>query len=64
MAQLPETIKDLEGKWMALDKSSYEVLHSAETLHELREKTAGGAFSEEVMFFKVPALDVNYIPTI
>lgn len=49
---------------MALDKSSYEVLHSAETLHELREKTAGGAFSEEVMFFKVPALDVNYIPTI
>ncbi len=60
METMPETITELEGKWVALDKETNEVMESADTLKRLREKL--GDTAKDVVLFKVPDLGVTYVP--
>jgi len=60
MEQISEKLRELEGKWVALDKVTGEVIESAETLRELNQKISQSPL--RVTLFKVPRLDVNLVP--
>lgn len=60
MNNFPEEIKNLEGKWVALDKDTNEIIAHAATLSTLSRKISH--IKDKVRFFKVPDLSVNYVP--
>ena len=51
--------KNLENKWVALDKESNEIVEVAETLEELEKKLKEKI--KNFYIFKLPRLDVNYV---
>ena len=51
--------KNLENKWIALDKESNEIIEVAETLEELEKKLKEKI--KNFYIFKLPRLDVNYV---
>ena len=53
-------ITELEGKWVALDRRTHDVLECADTLKELNKKTL--RISQEFVLFKVPDLNVVFVP--
>ena len=60
MIKLSEEIKKLEDKWVAVDESG-NVVEYAEDLEKLKEEISKLSF--RVFIFKVPKLDINFVPT-
>jgi hypothetical protein len=60
MKSISKKITELEGKWVALDRRTQDVLEYADTLKELNKKTRG--ISQEFALFKVPDLGVVFVP--
>jgi hypothetical protein len=55
--QLPEKIKELEGQWVALDKTSQGIINSASILKELRRKIAKSSKSQNLMLIICPGFN-------
>ncbi len=60
MKSISAKIKNFEGKWVAFDRASNDVVASGDTLKELNLKVARQ--DRAVILFKVPRLDVNLVP--
>ena len=60
MKSISKKITELEGKWVALDRRTQDVLEYADTLKELNQKAR--RISREFAFFKVPDLGVVFVP--
>jgi|RifCSP16_1_1023843.scaffolds.fasta_scaffold18930_3 hypothetical protein len=60
MIQLSEEIRQLEDKWVAIDENG-NVVEYAEDLQTLNDEIS--KLSYRVFIFKVPKLDINFVPT-
>ena len=60
MIQLSEEIRALETKWVAFDEDG-NVVEYSEDLENLKDKISKLSF--RVFIFKVPKLDINFVPT-
>ncbi|MGH7909324.1 MAG: DUF5678 domain-containing protein [Thermodesulfobacteriota bacterium] len=60
MIQLSEEIRALEAKWVAIDEDG-NVVEYSEDLENLKDKISKLPF--RVYIYKVPKLDINFLPT-
>lgn len=58
MEQLPEEIKNLQNKWVAINENG-DLIEYADHLGELRDKIS--KLSYRVFIYKVPELDTHFV---